>query len=86
MSRNALLALSDAIARFEHGELDVHELCSHVFGAADGEEGATAVELRSLGLALEAIEPNVCEAERRDAALEQLEPVARLLQARMAAA
>jgi hypothetical protein len=86
VSRKALLALRDAITRFEHGELDLHELRSHVFGAADREEGTTAVELRSLGHALEAIELNVCEAERRGAALEQLEPVARLLRVRVAAA
>jgi hypothetical protein len=86
VSRKTLLALSDAITRFEHRELDLHELRPCVFAAAEQEEGATGLELRSLGHALEAIELNVCAAERRGVALEQLEPLTRLLRARVPAA
>jgi hypothetical protein len=86
VSRSALVRLNNAIARFEQGELDLQGLRTCLFDTADEEDGATAVELRGLGHALEAIELNVCEAERRGVALEQLEPVARLLRARAAAA
>ena len=76
MSREGLL---DAITRFRQDELSVDELRERVAaeaGAADGELGD---ELRRLDATLEAIVLSICESDRRGAALEQLEPAARLV-------
>jgi hypothetical protein len=83
VSREALL---DAITRFQQDELSLAALRARVLVAADEARGGAGVELRSLAHGLEAIELNVCEAERRGAVLEQLEPVARALRARVPAA
>jgi hypothetical protein len=80
VSREALLALSDAIARFERGELDLDELRLQVAAAARSEE-----DLRGLEASLDAIALGVCDREQRPAVLEQLEPVSRLLRGRLAA-
>ena len=74
MSREAL---RDAIRWFRQDQIGLDELRAAV--AADEAEGALGDELRRLDVALESIELGVCEADRRGAALEQLEPVARLV-------
>jgi len=74
MSREALLG---AIARYRQGGLSLGELRAAV--AAAEAEGELGDELRRLDAVLEAIELGVCEADRRGAALEQLEPAARAL-------
>ncbi len=76
MSREALL---HAITRYRQGELSLGELRTAV--AAAEAEGELGDELRRLDAALESIELGVCEADRRGAALEQLEPVSRALEA-----
>ena len=74
MSREAL---RDAIKRFRQDQIGLDDLRAAV-AAAKG-EGTLGDELRRLDVALESIELSVCEADRRGAALEQLEPVARLV-------
>lgn len=74
MSREAL---REAITRFRQDELGLDDLRAAV-ATAEG-EGELGDELRRLDATLESIELGVCEADRRGAALEQLEPVARLL-------
>ena len=74
MSREAL---REAITRFRQEEIGLDDLRATV--ASTDEEGALGDELRRLDVALESIELGVCEADRRGAALEQLEPVARLV-------
>jgi len=72
-------ALRQAITSFRQDRIGLDELRSAVAGAeADCELDD---ELRRLEAALESIELGVCEADRRGAALEQLEPVARLVEA-----
>ena len=74
MSREAL---REVITRFRRDQIGLDELRAAV-GAAEG-EGELGEELRRLDVALESIELGVCEADRRGTALEQLEPVARLV-------
>jgi hypothetical protein len=76
VSREALL---EAITRYRQGALSLGELRAAV--AAVQAEGELGDELRRLDAALESIELGVCEADRRGAALEQLEPAARALEA-----
>ena len=74
MSREAL---REAITRFRQEQIGLGDLRAAV-AAAEG-DGVFGDELRRLDVALESIELGVCEADRRGAALEQLEPVARLV-------
>ena len=76
MSREAL---RDAITRFQRDELTVEELRDRVAAEARSAGGGVGVELRSLEATLDAIVLGICESDRRGAALEQIEPVARLL-------
>jgi hypothetical protein len=76
VSREALL---DAITRFRQDELSVDELRERVADEARGAEGELGEELRRLEATLEAIVLGICESDRRGAALEQLEPAARLV-------
>ena len=76
MSHEALL---DAITRFRRDELSVEELRACIAAEARVADGGLGVELRSLGATLDAIVLGICESDRRGAALEQLEPIARLL-------
>jgi hypothetical protein len=72
-------ALREAITSFRQDLIGLEALRSALAGAeADGD---LRDELRRLEAALESIELGVCEADRRGAALEQLEPVARLVEA-----
>jgi hypothetical protein len=70
-------ALREAITRFRQDPIGLDELRAAV--AATEDYGELAEELRRLDVVLESIELGVCEADRRGAALEQLEPVARLV-------
>jgi len=70
-------ALREAITRFRQDQIALDDLRAAV--AATRAEGTFGDELRRLDVALESIELGVCEADRRGAALEQLEPVARLV-------
>ena len=75
----SLEALSEAITRFRRDELSVDQLRDRVAAEARAAGGGLGVELRSLEATLDAIVLGICESDRRGAALEQLEPLARLL-------
>ena len=87
MSRNILLTLHDAIFRFRQGPMSVSELQSRLNGnaqALDRSVGDDLLnELRRLDGALEMIIFTVSADEQRNAALAELEPVSKLIRARL---